>query len=421
MGKINFNKFILSFIGFCLWGTTQNAFAIPAFSRITKAKCSSCHETPTWQLNENGLSFLKNGHREDYKTYDSNKMDLENYMSFVWKGRAYNNDIKTTPESTSSVPNTQLEQHSFSLYIGGPIAENFSFFTEMYLSENTNNTSKTTTDYYAADGARKKLAEAFLQYNIEVGEDKFVAIRAGEILPEIIHTFGVGSRSIEQRAMVFNDKANAANPYKIFTRSQGMDVKYNSEMIEAALGIVNGAANATNAIDTNNNKDYYLTLQGNIGHTGSAVGLYSYNGKYPVYATQDDPTTALSYNNVFTKTGILGRYVAVDWRAVLVYFTGKETINAAEATSENVGYSALVDYNFSSDFGIAGRYEMLDPNKDTSDNESTMSTFSLNGLLFQHEKSGARWSLDFSDKLTKTSATTDVKTKKVIAQLTWAY
>ena len=39
--------------------------AIPAWSRLTGAPCSSCHATPTWQLNKDGLAFLQNGHRID--------------------------------------------------------------------------------------------------------------------------------------------------------------------------------------------------------------------------------------------------------------------------------------------------------------------------------------------------------------------
>lgn len=175
-------------------------YAIPAWSRGAGASCSACHATPTWQLNATGLDFLKSGHRAEPFTMPD-EIDWKTYLSLIWKGRAWyeNLDSARTGNANTQKPRTNLEQHSFALYTGGPISERFSYFTEIYLSENTGSTSG--GNIVQGEAARKKLAEAFLQYNHPLTEDQetYLAVRAGEILPAILHVFGVGARSAEQR------------------------------------------------------------------------------------------------------------------------------------------------------------------------------------------------------------------------------
>jgi len=392
------------------------AHAVPAFGRTMGADCTACHATPTWQLNQTGLDFLRNGHRTDHKAFKAEDIKWDNYLSLVWKFRAYNTDHPATNAGGKS----QFEQHSFSIYTGGALSDRFSYFTEMYLSENSSNTASGSQ----SDSARKKLAEAFLQYNLPIGETNFVAFRAGEILPEIIHTFGVGARSIEDRAQIFNSTTNSANPYKPFFRSQGVDAKFNSEHVEATVGVVNGAATYTNHIDTNNHKDMYASLQGNVDKNGSAIGLFQYQGTHSTYATADNSSTFLSFNNEFSKTLALARYVHDKFRIVAAYMTGKEhqLVSSVDTETKNKGYFGLVDFNFTESLGAFARYDMLDPLDTDAYSETKLITVGLNGMLYMSEKSGARWNLELSDKkVSASSATTaEVETKKIMAQLTWA-
>ena len=227
--------------------------AIPAWSRLTGAKCSSCHATPTWQLTPVGLEFLKNGHRSEALKLEAADQKWDNYLSLVWKGRAYGDSLDSmrTGNATIQKPATNFEQHSFSLYTGGALSERFSYFTELYLSENTG--SAVGANVVQGDAARKKLAEAFLQFNQPLGKDLFLAVRAGEILPGVLHVFGVGARSAEQRAVVLNDPLPAANAFSAqntfrpFSRQQGVDFTLNSAHNESALtlGVVNGSNTST--------------------------------------------------------------------------------------------------------------------------------------------------------------------------------
>jgi len=395
---------------------SQQAMAIPVWSRLTGSACNSCHATPTWQLTPFGLEFLGNGHRLEAApaNFDITTLKLDNYLSLVWKFRAYAEEEKN--------PSSQFEQHSFSLYSGGALSDRFSYFTEMYLSENTGSTAG--SNVVQGDASRKKLAEAYLQYNQPVGSG-FIAVRAGEILPEILHVFGVGARSAEQRALVLNDKANSANPYKPFTRSQGVDAKLKMGPAEVTVGAVDGAMNSTNAIDANNHKDWYATALVNFDEHKSAAGLFHYDGVYSMYTTTlgvsqtDDPTKSVSFNNEFTKDGLLVRFIRDKWRIVGTYFMGKETVDAAGSTTKNEGYYGLVDFNITDKLGVFARYDMLDPDKDIGSNETTMIMLGVDGMLYMSDKSGARWNLELTQKEVDTAAVK--KTKRALVQITWAF
>lgn len=417
----------LMLIGGFMFLLPRESAAVPAWSRLTGSTCNSCHATPTWQLTTFGLDFLKNGHRLEAAPakFDLGVQKWDNYLSLVWKFRAYSEENKN--------PSSQFEQHSFSIYSGGALSERFSYFTEMYLSENTGKTAAGTTGVVQDDAARKKLAEAFLQYNQPLGGKNFLAVRAGAILPEHIHVFGAGARSAEQRALVLNDKGNPANPYKVFTRAQGVDAKLNMGHLEVAAGILDGAANATNAIDTNNHKDYYASALLAFDKNESAIGAYHYGGRYSVYATADDPATALTYNNDFTKDGVLFRFIRDKWRVVGVYFLGKEDGDAVGTERNNEGYYGLIDYNLTDKLGAYVRYDMLDDDTDdkatfsataSGIKETTQIMIGLNGMLYMTEKSGARWNLELTQKEVDSvvsSVASSTKTKRALLQITWAF
>ena len=428
---------LLRFLAPLLLSSVQ-LLAIPAWSRMTGTSCNACHATPTWQLTTTGLEFLKNGHRMDATKVDPKDQKWDNYLSLVWKGRAYGDslDSQRTGLATTQKPATNFEQHSFSIYTGGALSERFSYFTELYLSENTGSTSG--ANVVQGDAARKKLAEAFLQYNQPISKDLFLAVRAGEILPGILHVFGVGARSAEQRAIVLNDPlAGSTNTYRPFSRQQGIDATLNSASSETSfsVGVVNGSSTSvTNAIDADNHKDWYASALWSFDKSQSAVGLFHYDGQFSSYATANNFATALSLDNKYKKDGLLARFIRDKFRVVGAYFMGTETMAPGTlisglpvAKTKNKGYYGLVDYNFTDSLGIYARIDNLDPNKDVANNETTMMMVGLNGMLYQSEKSGARWNFEYTEKQAylggniSTVGTTKFKDKRYFFQITWGF
>jgi hypothetical protein len=405
--------------------------AIPAWSRKLKVECSMCHATPTWQLNQYGLEFLKSGHRTEPLKQDVNEQTLENFFSLIFKGRLISDswDGARTGNAYTQRPKTQFELHSMSIYTGGPLSDRLSFFAEMYLNENTGSTSG--SNIVQGDASRKKLAEAFLQYNLPVGtnEHNYLKFRAGEILPEVLHVFGVGARSAEQRAVVLNEAlAGNANTFRPFSRQQGLDASFIAKRFDVSLGVVNGAdVSTTNSLDADANKDVFATALVNLDKNASALGVYRYNGRFTNYATKQDYTTAIQFQNAFNRTGFLGRYVRDNWRLVGTYFMGEETVNAAGKVTKNSGYYALADYNFTDRLGAYVRLDKLDPSTDFGNNEVTMTMLGLNGLFFQSEKSGARWLVEYTMKDTYAgggigaAGTTKYSDRRLFVQLSWGF
>jgi len=404
-------------------------FAIPAWTRSEATSCSSCHATPTWQLTNVGLDFLKNGHRNSPTKYNSKMQTWDNYFSLIWKGRFYNDQLdgSRTGNGNTQKPSTNFEQHSFSLYTGGALNERFSYFTELYLSENTGSTSG--ANVVQGDASRKKLAEAFIQYNHPLADGSFIAARAGEILPGILHVFGVGARSAEQRAIVLNEAlAGNSNTYRPFSRQQGVDVTYNAKHYEISAGLLNGSdTSTTNSIDADSHKDWFLSGLATFDEQESGVGLFHYNGQFSNFTTKQDFSTALLFKNDFYRNGLLGRFIRDKWRLVGTYFMGEETVNAANMKAKNAGYYAILDYNFTDRLGAFLRYDRLDPNKDISRNESSMILLGVNGLLYSTLKSGARWQVEYSIKDTylvgtiTTAGTTKYSYNRIFAQVTWGF
>lgn len=405
--------------------------AIPAWARQLGVSCSMCHATPTNQLTKDGLAFLKNGHRVAPLTFDAKEQTLENFFSLLFKARLTNDkwDAARTGNLYKNRARTQFELHSMAIYSGGALSNRLSYFAEIYLSENTGSTSG--GNVVQGDASRKKLAEAFLQYNAPIGDGKaaFLKLRAGSLVPELVHVFGVGARSGEQRAVVLNEALNgSSNTYRPFTRQQGVEASIVHHRFDVALGATNGSdASTTNSLDADRDKDMYATALVNLDSHESAIGFIRHNGNFTNYATKQDPSTAIVFKNGFNKTGIVGRFVRDNWRLVGTYFAGEETMNAAGLKTNNAGYYALADYNFNPKFGVYTRYDRLDPNTDLGKNEVSMMMFGINGYLYESEKSGVRWNVEYTLKDTylgggiSTAGTTKYTDGRLFAQLTWGF
>jgi len=404
--------------------------AVPAWSRLTGAPCSSCHATPTMQLNKDGLEFLRNGHRLDPLKVDSKDQKLENYFALLFKLRVYadDRDDARTGLSETQRPVSQFEQHSMSIYTGGALSDRLSYFAEVYLSENTGSTSG--SNIVQGDAARKKLAEAFLQYNLPVGDDgNFLRFRGGQILPEILHVFGVGARSAEARSIVFNDAlAGNDNRFRMFSRQQGLEAGVVTKRVELYTGVVNGSdGGTTSSIDADKSKDVYGSALVNLDENASALGGYYYNGRFTNFTTRANNSTAILYRDDFYRAGLLGRFVRDNWRVVGTFFVGNGIINAAGDEAKNLGFYGLVDYNVSENFGAYVRYDRVDPNTDLDTNHQDMILVGIDGLFFQSDKTGARWQIEFTSKSSyaggtiKAAGTTKYRDNRIWFQATFGF
>ena len=121
------------------------AEATSAWARKYKVECSLCHQGPMYKLTPYGAEFLRRGHRA---SDDEPTINWAELFSINTKLRAH--------DSNAAGHNSTFEVHAFSVYAGGVLSKRMSFFTELYLYENTGR----TTAAINSDFGRSKIGRA---------------------------------------------------------------------------------------------------------------------------------------------------------------------------------------------------------------------------------------------------------------------
>lgn len=186
-----------------LWFTwpASDAQAITAWARKYDLDCSTCHAGPMYKLTPLGAEFLRRGHR---MAEDETVTDLSKLISVNTKLRFNDSNAAGRPSS--------FEVHAFSLYTGGMLSSHVSYFTELYLYENTGR----TTGAVNSDLGRGKLADAYLLVNTKPGADTYTTFKFGQISPsQMLIYWNVGPRFSETRPYIVNNSQVAPNTYTI--------------------------------------------------------------------------------------------------------------------------------------------------------------------------------------------------------------
>lgn len=316
----------------------QDASAISAWSRRYNTECSMCH----WQvnkLNNFGIEFLHRGHRlpgESAKV-DDNYVNLSDYLSVTAKTRY--KDGNTTYGT--------FDVEALSLYAGGPLSENYSFFYEQYLHESNSTRAN-----------QEKLADAYLHYKTS-GENRYLTARIGQIAPYLWMTHGTGARLGISRPMPLADKDIGSNPYRPRQRQYGAEAGYVMEdwKLRGYFALVNGTGHSTpNLTDNNDYKDQYLTVEKIFDKYGSNLGLYAYNGQYPL----------TGFDDKFYQLALVGEFAREKFSVYGGALYGKnDTLSSGDRNSKG----AYLEGDFKLPIErLAGllRYDYLDPDTNTS-------------------------------------------------------
>lgn len=384
---------------FFAWVT--EAKAITAWARKYGAECSMCHWKQN-KLNSTGKDFLKRGHRlpgEDARTKEGAWANLSDYVSFTQK-------IRYQSETATTKPGFFVE--ALSLYSGGPIDKNFSFFFEQYLHEN----NKSGAD-------KEKLAEAYLMYTSS-DDDNYLTLRAGQIAPFLLHTHGTGGRlSISRPYAIESDSFAANNPYATRGRQYGIEVAKNMGDIYGALGYVNGTGHKSinPAGDSNADKDLYLTVEKTFDSNGSSIGLYGYKGIWSLNpadaATTGIATTYLSTAETnYYQVGLIGNYTLSRVSLIGGALIGRNAPSGGTETN-NLGYYLEGNLMLGEMAALFSRYDRWDVNTAVNDDETQQV---IAGISFEPMKAG-RLAIEGQGTQTGNGA----MTTKLLAELQYMY
>ena len=295
----------------------QNAEAIPAWAKKYGTDCSMCHRVGQSTLNPVGQDFLRRGHR---MKDDEVVTELDKLFSLNTKLRVR--------DSNAPSYNSTFEVHAFSIYTGGMLSDHFSYFTEMYLYENTGKNSGPADSAY-----HSKLADAYLMYTSHPKSDTFTSFRVGQMNSSQMQLFwGVGPRYTETRNYLVNNSAVSPNGYKPFMRNFGAEVAQTVGGFHGALGVLNGTgASFSSSVDNNESKDLYATIDYSLGSEGSAIGVYGYKGKGLI-----TPSSGSLWENEFSRTGLFGRWVKGPTTIAAAATKGREQLDFKNTRPNNL-------------------------------------------------------------------------------------
>lgn len=348
-----------------LFFTTPNAYAIKAWAEKHGLECNVCHAGPGGGfLTPTGQDFLRRGFRlpDDEATKDWAKL-----FSINTKLRAH--------DSSAPGRNSTFEAHAFSIYTGGVLSKHWSYFTEMYLYENTGKISGSVNN----DFGRGKLADAFLMFNSRPNKDVFTTVKFGQISSEqLLISWNVGPRFSETRPYVVNNSTVAPNSYRPFMRNFGIAINQHIKNLHAEFGVLNGTGtSSTNSLDTNESKDFYGSLDYDFGSSGASVGIYGYKGRGRI-----TPASGAAWDNDFHRCGVFGRYTRGQFNFTGVATRGEEQLTADGKQAQNSGFLGEVDYFVSNKFSLFGRYDYFDPNTAIAKNHLSGPVFGFGYGLF---------------------------------------
>ncbi|MHB9025232.1 MAG: hypothetical protein ACYC7E_13860 [Armatimonadota bacterium] len=329
------------------------SLAVPAFTRKVGVSCDSCHFGGTNRLTKMGEDFLIRGHRtadDEGAWAKPDDIKWANYLSLSSKVRLFVNTDKDIA--------TAFDVESLSIYTGGALTKNYSYFVEHYLHErgkaSGNNGSEVST------ATRSKLADAFLQYTTDPSKSTFSYLRAGQIYPFLIYTASSGGRVTISRPRAINNNVAGGNLYTPRDRSYGVSAGYVfGESLKFEAGILNsGGTNARNNLEeVNNFKDLFLTVEKEFDQYGSGIGAYAYSGKFRVL-----PTTTPIVEENFSRIGVVGQIVRDQFELSGGYFVGEHDDPAIGSAGRRnpKGYYLEAAYNVQPDLTVFARYDNQD-------------------------------------------------------------
>lgn len=323
----------------------RDAQAISAWARKYGMECSVCHVGPMYKLTPVGADFLRRGHRT---SQDEMAKEWSQLFAINTKLRAH--------DSNAPGRNSTFEVHAFSIYTGGPLTKHLSYFTEMYIYENTGKTSGAVN----GDFGRGKLADAYLMFNSNPDNGTYTTVKFGQISPsQLLLYWNVGPRYTETRPYIVNNSAVSPNSYRPFMRNFGVEVAQTVNNFHGAFGVLNGTGtSATNSIDNNGSKDVYGTLDYSFDSSGSAVGIYGHKGRGLVV-----PSSGPTWENNFHRVGFFGQFTRNRFNLTAALTEGEEQVAATGRRTRNRGGLLELDCHVSERLALFGRYDYFDPDK----------------------------------------------------------
>jgi len=325
----------------------ETAQGVPAFARREGVKCTMCHfRLP--ELNEDGHAYIRRGLREEPP--ESGEMAipadapraLGDPLELHWA--RYLTVMGHHMAVAQRSRRLQLDAGVFDLWIGGPLDPHWSGLVNPSVS--------------IEDGSID-VEQAYGQY-ITRWQERFVSIRAGQLLPFAILFNQGGPKMTLSTPLVLAEPAGTGNPWTPVTFVKGIEAGYvdlsrwnvyagvGQPHLEAGGGVFDEATPAETADATDPHVAFYGSLQYVFTEEGNAITVYGYGGTYTPVAGPADRS--------FHRLGAFGSVYLPATKGVAGYVFGSG--DDAEGTNlDDSGFFALVAQQLTARWAAYARYD----------------------------------------------------------------
>lgn len=387
-----------------------SANAIPAFARIHKTACQTCH-VGFPKLNPFGEAFRLNGYRMPAEMETEEKpqsLGAEAYKKLwpraIWPSDipahvplALNVKMASVYASSRDEKGRQIVHNDFqfpqeaNLFAGGTLGEHISFLSEVTWSENPDGSSAT------------ELERVHLQAGSFIGPPHLFNIKIGKFAPDLADGFQEMWLSTNNGiATMFTFNPIGLHGGTGLSDSGGISLPSNVKGIEVygvgahrffyTVGAVNGLGpSASGNVDGNASKDLYARVDykfGGMGLDGDTTGMtlppenwrerslrvgllgYHGNGRGIDFPLTDDNGAAVNVQDrSFNRAGLYASWYFDDLNVFGVALSGRDRLDtiAANGSRSNTGNFRYKTWFVQSDYVILPplqaslRYESASP------------------------------------------------------------
>ncbi len=351
------------------------ASAIAMWSRRYNVACNHCHAFPSLQLTENGVDFLRRGHRIEGDSLDK---DLSHQIS---THAEWTYEIKEGESTAFQTP-------SFHFHAGGALSSAFSGYVDATINDT--------------------LEAAYLQYTAEKGDSYFTA-RAGKISPTLVRNYGNGLLASASTPLIITDSNLGQNPFTPARDSFGVDVAGRWKSLFVQSGVVNGE-DVEGQAAVKNHKDIYATGEFALPDGISGVGLYYYRGGYDL-----GDSTAGFLSDRYDRKGVVANFTKDRFRLAGAYLYGKDRVSTISDKKVR-GFYGQVDVQATEWWVPFARYDEIKTEDDEGIDRTRKGTLGCAFRLYQSEATAGRLVLEASRQ-----KQLNVSTNAALFHLLWTF
>ncbi|HET9951786.1 MAG TPA: hypothetical protein VFS09_08340 [Candidatus Eisenbacteria bacterium] len=354
------------------------AEATPMWARRYGIGCTGCHTYPSFQLNSDGLDFLRRGHRQEG---DGSETNFANLLSArgEWEYVA----VQHQP--------APFEAPEFHFQAGGAVSKMFSAYADANVND----------DFEAL----------YLQYTHANGKDAYFTARGGKSTPVILREYADGLMASASAPLIIDDASLGANPFTPTRTSYGVDAAQRYKALYVQAGVLTGE-DVPDQVAVNNHKDVFASAQLNMADSPTGVGVYYFHGGYDLAPD----STGMIEPDRYDRAALFANVTREKYRIAGAYLRGTDDLGPSDQHPKISGGYVQADVTRSEHFVPFARFDYVETEHVDEASIVRQGTIGVTASLYASDVSGGRLSAEFARRDEE-----GAKTNAGTVTLLWAF